>query len=380
MKIQMTQTLKKGLLFSLLAFSGVQLIAQQQLTIKGELANLQDGKKVYLIDYLKQTMDSTIVSDHKFNFTASLDSSSLYIVQLNLAPKPEDYFYMDMEPGELKIVGKSNNFKDAVFSGSSFVERWKELDDFMLTRCGGGINYAGEMSQKMAQAQAVGDAMALETLQKEFMAYIEKGKPAAKDWVAKYPDEPLSAYVVNAFLLHKIPLDEVKTILKGLGPNGRKSRLAGQMLAMKAQEINTAASPLLNQQAPDFTLTDAAGKTVKLSDFKGKFVLLDFWASWCGPCRREMPFLKAAHEQYKSPDFTILSLSIDTDAAKWRKALEEEKMSWPQLLDDGKQQAGTLYNVQFIPMNFLIDPSGKVLATGLYGDQVSKKLGEVLKK
>jgi len=377
----MIRTLKKGLLYSLLTLPAMPLMAQQQLNITGELTGLQDGKKVYLIDYLKQTMDSTTVSDHKFRFTNNLDSSSLFIVQLNLAPNPQDYFYMDMEPGELKVVGKGDNFKDAVFSGSRFVGRWKELDEFMLARCGGGINHIGEITQKAAQAQAVGDAMALESLQKDLMAFIEKSKPAAKEWVAKYPDEPLTAYVINAFLLHKIPFDEVKTMLKSLGSNGQKSRLASQMLNMKVQEINTAAAnPLLNQQAPDFTLTDDAGKTVKLSDFKGKYVLLDFWASWCGPCRREMPFLKKAFEQYKSPNFTILSLSTDTETEKWRKALGDEKMPWPQLIDDTKQQAGTLYNVQYIPINYLIDPSGKIIAIGLYGENIGKQLSETLKK
>lgn len=376
----MIKILKKGALYSLLTLSGTQLMAQQQLTITGVLDGLQDGKKVYLIDYLKQTMDSTIVSNHQFNFTTKLDSSALYIVQLNLAPQADDYFYMDMEPGELKVVSKGSNFKDAIFSGSRFVGRWKELDEFMKARCGAGINYAGEMTQKMAQAQAVGDAMALENIQKELMAYIEKGKTAAKEWVNKYPDEPISAYVVNGFLLNKIPLDEVQTILKGLGPNGQRSRLANLMLHMKSPEVSTAANPLLNKQAPDFILNDAEGKTVKLSDFKGKYVLLDFWASWCAPCRREMPFLKAAYDKHKSPNFTILSVSIDTDSEKWRKALGDEKMAWSQLLDDNKQQAGTLYNVQFIPMNYLIDPSGKIIATGLYGENVSKQLEQVLKK
>ncbi|MNI09987.1 Thiol-disulfide oxidoreductase ResA [compost metagenome] len=165
-------------------------------------------------------------------------------------------------------------------------------------------------------------------------------------------------------------------MLKGLGPKAQKSKLAAAMLRAQAPKMTSA---LVNQQAPDFTLTDAQGKPVKLSDFKGKYVLLDFWASWCAPCRREMPFLKAAYEKYNAQNFTILSVSMDTETEKWRKALDDEKMPWTQLLDDSKQQTSTLYSVQFIPTNFLIDPAGKVIAFGLYGEDVSKQLGSMLK-
>jgi len=374
----MTRKTKRNLLWTalLLSLSSTQLLAQQQLKINAELPGLKDGEKVYLIDYVKQQMDSTLVENHKFQFVANTDSSSLYVVQVGLQPKEGQYFYMDMGAGELKIAGKGDSFKDAAFTGSSFVAKWRELDEFLVQQCGAGINYASELAQKMGQAQAVGDAQALEDLQKQYLAYVEKSKVAAKAWIAKNPDEPISAYVINGFLFNKIPLEEVQTLLKGLGPKAQKSKLAAAMLRAQAPKMT---SPLVNQQAPDFTLTDAEGKQVKLSDFKGKYVLLDFWASWCAPCRREMPYLKAAYEKYNSPNFTILSVSIDTETDKWRKALNDEKMPWTQLLEDSKQQASTLYSVQFIPTNFLIDPAGKVIAYGLYGEEVSKQLGSTLK-
>jgi len=374
----MTRKTKRNLLWTilLLSSSATQLLAQQQLKINAELPGLKDGEKVYLIDYVKQQMDSTRVENHKFEFMAKADSSSLYVVQVGLQPKEDQYFYMDMGAGELKVSGKGDSFKGAAFTGSPFVAKWKELDVFLQQQCGAGINHISELTQKLGQAQAVGDAQALEDLQKQYLAYIEKSKVAAKEWIAKNPDEPISAYVINAFLFNKIPLEEVQALLKGLGPKAQKSKLAAAMLRAQAPKMTSA---LVNQQAPDFTLTDAQGKPVKLSDFKGKYVLLDFWASWCAPCRREMPFLKAAYEKYNAQNFTILSVSMDTETDKWRKALDDEKMPWTQLLDDSKQQTSTLYSVQFIPTNFLIDPAGKVIAFGLYGEEVSKQLGSMLK-
>ncbi|MGE8426996.1 MAG: redoxin domain-containing protein [Sphingobacterium sp.] len=372
----MNTKIKKSLWTGLIALSATQLMAQQELKINAEFETLANGQKVYLTDFISKRVDSTSVANKKFQFTANADSSTIYIVQLGLQPKENEFFFMDMGSGQVNISSKGNSFKDAVFSGSAFVGRWKEMDAFMLSRCGGGINYPNELAQKMAQAQTVGDAQALENLQKDFGAYVDKGKIAAKEWIAKYPDEPVSAYVINAFLLNKIPLDEVKALVKSLGPNAQKSKLAHLMLTLEAPKLS---SNLLNQQAPDFTLNDDKGVPVKLSDFKGKYVLLDFWASWCAPCRKEMPFVKAAFDKYNSPKFTILSVSIDAESEKWRKALTDEKMPWKQLIEDSTQQVSTLYNVTFIPMNFLIDPAGKVIAFGLYGENIDKQLGDVLK-
>lgn len=135
----------------------------------------------------------------------------------------------------------------------------------------------------------------------------------------------------------------------------------------------------VGQQAPDFTIKGADQKAIKLSDFKGKYVLLDFWASWCGPCRREMPHVKAAYEQFKGNNFQVVAVSIDIDAAAWKKALEEDNMPFVHALDvKGKQSVGDLYMVRAIPTNFLIDSTGKIIAKNLRGEELSKFLGSRL--
>lgn len=135
----------------------------------------------------------------------------------------------------------------------------------------------------------------------------------------------------------------------------------------------------VGQQAPDFTIKGVDQKAIKLSDFKGKYVLLDFWASWCGPCRREMPHVKAAYEQFKGNNFQVFAVSIDSDAAAWKKALEEDSMPFVHALDvKGKQSVGDLYMVRAIPTNFLIDSTGKIIAKNLRGEELSKFLASRL--
>jgi len=135
--------------------------------------------------------------------------------------------------------------------------------------------------------------------------------------------------------------------------------------------------------APAFTLNDQNGKPVSLSDFKGKYLLLDFWASWCAPCRAENPNVVKAYTLYKDKNFTILSVSIDDEIFKsaWLKAIIKDNLPWTQVRDDekSKNSVRNLYGIKGIPDNFLISPEGKIIARTLRGENLTNKLAEILK-
>jgi peroxiredoxin len=137
---------------------------------------------------------------------------------------------------------------------------------------------------------------------------------------------------------------------------------------------------LVGKEAPDFSLPDVNGKEVKLSSFRGKYVLVDFWASWCGPCRSENPNVVSAYQQYKNKNFAILGVSLDKEKDKWLKAIKDDKLNWTHVSDlqfwNGPVVA--LYGIQAIPFNILISPEGKVIAQSLRGPGLEAKLAEVL--
>ncbi len=157
--------------------------------------------------------------------------------------------------------------------------------------------------------------------------------------------------------------------------NDRQLALAKQKLE-PVQETNW-----LGKQAPELSLPDINGKEIKLSSYKGKYVLVDFWASWCLPCRRENPNVVQAFDKYKNKNFTIFGVSLDKEKEDWLQAIRKDKLSWTQVSDlqEWSSAAVSTYGFTSIPFNVLIDPEGRIIAQGLTGTDLEKKLDEVLK-
>jgi peroxiredoxin len=197
-------------------------------------------------------------------------------------------------------------------------------------------------------------------------------------WIQHHPGSWISLVVLRGLAGKNIDVSRIEPLFNGLSDSLRMTEQGKDFAAA----INSARFTSIGSMAPDFTENDTNDQPVKLSDFKGRYVLLDFWASWCGPCRAENPNVVKAYNTYKDKNFTVLSVSLDQPGKRdaWLNAIHADSLTWTQVSDlkFWNNTAAKLYSIKAIPQNFLIDPSGRIIGRNLRGSDLEKKLGEVL--
>ncbi len=195
--------------------------------------------------------------------------------------------------------------------------------------------------------------------------------------VQLYPASPVGPYFFLKNFSWRLNLQEMKSVREMFAPSLANTVYVKQIDALiaKLEQLQPGA------EAPDFSLPDVDGNPVSLSDFRGKFVLVDFWASWCPDCRKENPNIVAAFQRFNKQNFTVLSVSLDRKREPWLAAIEKDNLTWTHVSDlkDWSSEVAIQYGIRWIPTSYLIDPDGVILAVGLEGDELMQKLEEVLK-
>ena len=195
--------------------------------------------------------------------------------------------------------------------------------------------------------------------------------------LAAHPSSPVAAYFVVKDFAYKLDLEGMKAARAKFDASLNGSSYILQIESM----IDRMEKVQVGSVAPDFTLPDVDGNPVSLSSFRGKYVLVDFWAAWCPDCRKENPNIVAAWDKYKDKNFAVLGVSLDRNRDQWLAAIEKDGLTWTQVSDlkYWSSDAAVLYCIRWIPMSFLIDPEGKIVSVGLEGEELHNKLEELLK-
>lgn len=243
--------------------------------------------------------------------------------------------------------------------------------------------------------------MRLDSLNKAFQSIMETSKMDAPrmDSVSRIFEGPYNTIVNEAneqmiaklqkntdmyaslMAIQALDPDRYSEIYKTVDAGLTKKFPTERNVKMFHNVVSSMLATAIGQPAPEISLESPEGKEIALSSFKGKIVLIDFWASWCGPCRKEMPNVVKAYAKFKNKGFEIFGVSLDQDKARWIEAIEKDKITWPQVSDLKQWQSSVVrqYNIQGIPYTVLLDREGNILAKNLRGEELEKKLTEVLR-
>ncbi len=375
--------LKIGIAVVLLA--PASLCAQQAgFKITATVPAAKEGRKVYF-DYQGVDggqSDSTIVKDGKFSFVGKVaepnfarmvfdhEGQGKYMIQ-NVGDRL--YFFIGNEEYDMAI---SDSLTSATITGSPLHDEYRAF----LDEIGGCFIAIMDNASKTAMSISQTDTAyntKMNALREKVDGILEARRQKELEFAK---DNPTSIFAAEALrdVANSRPLSEIEPMLANLSENVRNHSIAKGLEA----RIEAEKTIQLGKVAPDFTQADIDGKPVSLSDFRGQYVLLDFWASWCGPCRAENPNLKKAYDAYKPKGLEVLAVSLDdkNTRAAWLKAIEKDDLPWIHVSDlQGWSNAVAVqYGVRGVPQNYLIDPDGKIVASNLRDERLHEVLAEIM--
>ncbi|MCB2221331.1 MAG: AhpC/TSA family protein [Bacteroidetes bacterium] len=356
--------------FAMLAACSNQPEDKTLMTLNGTIDGDYNGM-AYLYkrangDWIK--LDSALVENNAFVLTGHLEFPEMYYVSIDGENKFAGFF---AEPSEITFKTTVDDFRNAEITGSTAQVEYNEYNEKMQLF----NDMYSDLNRQYKEAKEAGDEEKMSELDKEFESVDVQMKQFILDNALSNNKSVVAAYAVsrNSYYFDE---NDLEPVVENFDPSIRESTYVKSL----EDRVAVLKSVAIGQPAIDFTMDNMEGEPVTLSSLYGKYLLVDFWASWCGPCRRENPNVVAAYQEYKDKGFDILGVSFDRSKDKWMEAVKTDNLIWHHVSDlkYWGNKAGKLYGINSIPSNILLNPDGTIIAKNLRGEDLHNKLEELL--
>ena len=362
---------------SALAIVSCNNLKDNEFVISGTANGIENGKKVF-VEIQTETgsvaKDTAIVTDGKFELRGITETVDLGFVRFE---SEEINLPVILEEGKITLNIIKDSLHKSTLGGTPNNEKFQKFNTESRVISEKVVKFEKDNGAVMQQAQMTQDTATVNRLMKEYQKFQNEMNEYSKKFIKENKDAYLSVLLLENFLMRQyLTADEVKTYFEGLDKSLHETK--------SGKKIKTALDAMtaivIGKPAPNFSGPTPEGKTISLKESLGKVTIIDFWASWCGPCRAENPNVVALYKEFHPKGLNIIGVSLDKDAAKWKDAIAKDGLTWPHVsnLKFWDDPIAKQYNVQSIPATFILDAKGNIVAKDLRGDELRAKVAALL--